>query len=272
MQYILASFLGIFLVVGTAWAAVESPVVATVGDKVITLDEFNKRYDQVTKRAMNPPPKRPFLEDLVRYELGVQEAQKRQLQNDPIIAERIREQLYTGLIEKDLGEKIAAIKIDEDEMRNYYKSNPEVKTAHILIEIKAGATAEERAVAKKRAEEINSEVHTSKRSFADLAKLYSDDLVTKNTGGETGYQTRLSVMPSYYETAIHLKPGQISNVVETPFGFHIIKLLDVHSYSAANKKVLRETVFEKKKVDLFNAYFAKLKKNYKISVNDDALK
>lgn len=260
------------LMATSALAATESPVVATVGAKVITLDEFNKRYDQVAKHTLNPPPKKPFLEDLIRYEVGIQEAEKRNLQNDPLIAERLREQMYTGLVEKDLADKITAIKVNDDEMKSYYEKNPEVKTSHILIEVKNGATPEERAIAKKRAEEINSEVHKSKRPFEDLVKLYSDDIATKNTGGDVGYQTRISVMPSYYEAALRLKTGEISGVVETPFGFHIIKSLGEHSYAASNKKLIRNAVFEKKKLVVFNDYFDKLKKHYKISVNQDVIK
>jgi parvulin-like peptidyl-prolyl isomerase len=271
MQHLIKAF-GISLLLATSAMAAESPVVAVVGDHTITLDEFNKRYDQVSKRAINPPPKKLFLEDLIRYEVGIQEAQKRQLEKDPLIAERLREQLYTGLVEKDLADKIAAIVVNNDEMKSYYKNNPELKTAHILIEVKPNATVDERAIAKKRAEEINTEVHKSKRPFNELVKLYSDDLVTKDAGGEVGYQNRLSVMPGYYDVALKLKPGQISNVAETPFGFHIIKLLDVHTYAHANKKMLHNAVFEKKKAALFNDYFDRLKRHYKISVNQDVIK
>jgi parvulin-like peptidyl-prolyl isomerase len=253
--------------------AAESPVVATVGSKTITLEEFNKRYDEVKKRALNPPPKKDFLEDLVRYEIGIQEAEKRDLAHDPLIAERLREQLYTGLVEKDLAPKISAINVSEGEMKDFYKNNPEVRTAHIEIQVKTNATPAERVIAKKRAEEILADVRkAAKRPFPELVKLYSDDLATKDHGGDTGYQTRLTVFPSYYEASIKLKTNQISDVVETPFSFHIIKLLGVHSFADANKRQIRSAVFEKKKIAIFNEYFDKLKKHYKISVNEDTIR
>src|ERR1700722_2936479 len=132
----LLSAFGLTLLVSSGVLAAESPVVAVVGDRTITLDEINKRHDQVAKRALNPPPKKPFLEDLIRYEVGIQEAEKRKLQNDPLVAERIREQMYTGLVEKDLSDKISAIKVGDDEIKSYYAKNPEIKTSHILIEVK----------------------------------------------------------------------------------------------------------------------------------------
>jgi parvulin-like peptidyl-prolyl isomerase len=259
-------------------AQAQHSVVATVGNKSITLEEFNRRYEDVRKKAANPPTKKIFLDDLIRYEMGVQEAEKRNMAKDPIVAERIRQQLYAGLIEKDLKDKLENIQVSEEEMKQYYSANPEVRTSHILVEIKPGATEAERAAAHKRAEEINADVKKSKRSFEELVKLYTDDLATKNNGGDVGYQARLSLVPgfslatSYYDTAIRLKNGEISNIVETPYGFHIIKKTGQHAYGEANKRLIRGAVFEKKKIALFNEYFEKLKGKYKISVNSDIVK
>ena len=252
-------------------AAADSPVVATVGSKQITLEDFNRRYDKVKEKAVNPPPKKVFLEDLIRYEVGLQEAQKRGLEKDPVIAERMREELYKGLIEKDLSEKINAITVSADEMKDYYKTNPELKTSHILIEVKPGANAQERAAAKKRAEDIYAEVKKSKQPFEKLVSLYTDDLATKKLGGDVGFQSRLTVVPSYYDAAIKLKVGAFSDVVETPYGFHIIKLTGKHLYTEADKRQLTGAVFERKRLVIFNDYFDKAKKRYKITVDAEAL-
>jgi parvulin-like peptidyl-prolyl isomerase len=247
-------------------------VVATVGTKSITLDEFNKRYEEVKKQAANPPPKKLFLEDLVRYELGLQEAQKRNLEKDPVIADRMRQELYKGLIEKDLGEKVSAIKVSESEMRDYYKNNPEIRTSHILIEIKQGATPAERAAARKRAEEIYAEVKKSKRPFEELVALYTDDISTKKNGGDVGFQSRVSLVSSYYDSALKLKVGEISGIVETTYGFHIIKLTAKRSFEEARKSQIRAAIFEQKRLELFNDYFDGIKRRYKVTVNSDNLK
>src|SRR4051794_39184055 len=94
----------LFLVSHPALAA--DDIVAKVGNKQISTSEFNARYEDVLKQAINPPSKEVFLEDLIRYEIGVQEAEKRNLQNDPIVKERIRQEMYKGLVEKELGDKI----------------------------------------------------------------------------------------------------------------------------------------------------------------------
>ncbi len=264
-----ALFTGIFA--ATALAAVD-PVVVTINNRAIHLDEFTKRYDDA-KKLLNPPSnKKAFLEDLVRYEVGVQEAEHKNIAKDPIIAERIRQQLYVGLIEKELSSKINDIKISDSEMREYYKSSPEIKSSHILIEIKPNATEAERATAKKRAEEILSEVKSSKRPFEELVNLYTDDLSTKKRGGDIGYQTRISIVAPYYDAVSKMKVGDISGLIESKYGFHIAKLTGKHSFEESDKGQIKAALFERKRLALFNDYFDKLKKKYKITTNSDIVK
>ncbi|MBK9324682.1 MAG: peptidylprolyl isomerase [Bdellovibrionaceae bacterium] len=255
-----------------AFAQKGSEVVATVGKKVISLDDFNKKYSEIKSQTMNPPPKNLFLEDLVRYEVGLQEAQKRGLEKDPIVIERFQQELYKALLEKDLGQKVQKIQVSEAEMRAWYKNNPEVRTSHILIEFKTTATPEQIAEAKKRAGEIFEEVKKSKRPFEELVKLYSDDPLSKSAGGDVGWQSRMTLVPSYYDAALNGKVGEIKGLIETPFGFHVIKITGRRSYDDANKRQIRASVFDEKRRQAFNDYFDKLKKQYPIKVNPSAVK
>ncbi len=248
-------------------AAGSDVVVAQVGSHKITLAEFNQKYDEVKTQTINPPAKNVFLEDLIRFEVGVQEAEKMKLQDDPIVKERIKQEIYKVLIEKEIGAKVQAIKVDESDMKEYYKKNPEVRTSHILIEFKPDATQEQKNIAKKRAEEIYGEVKKSKRPFEELVKLYSDDPLSKQSGGDVGWQSRVTLVPIYYETAYKMQVGEIRGLIETQFGFHIIKLTGKRSYENANKRQLRAAVFDDKRRLLFNEYFDKLKKTYNITIN-----
>lgn len=254
-----------------AQQAKEVPLVAVVGNKTITLAEFNKRYADVKAQAINAPTKEQFLEDLVRYEVGLQEAEKRKMQNDPIVQERLQQEMYKALVEKDLGASVQKIHVTEKDMTSYYEKNPEIRTSHILIEVKAGSNAEQKQVAKKRAQEIFEEVKKSKRSFEELVKLYSDDPAAKQTGGDIGWQTRLTLVPAYYETALRMKMGDVAGLIETPFGFHIIKLTGKKAYASADKRAVRTAAFDEKRREIFNDYFEKMKKNYKIQLNKKAI-
>jgi len=242
-------------------------VVATVGTKKITLDDFNKKYDQVRSRAINPPTKEQFLEELVRYELGLQEAEKRGLEKDPMVVDRMRQELYKALLEKELGSKADKITISDKEMAEHYKKNPEIRISYILIEVKPGATAEQRAEAKKRANEIYDEVKKSKRPFEELVKLYSDDPYNKQTGGDAGWQGRVTLTPTVYEALLPMKIGDIKGLIEVPFGFQILKVTGRRAYENASKSAIRTAVFNEKRLALFNDFFEKIKKGYSIKTN-----
>ncbi|RYZ92062.1 MAG: hypothetical protein EOP06_05390 [Proteobacteria bacterium] len=264
-------FAALFLASPLALAQ-KGEVVATVGRKTITMEEFNKKYNDVKSQTMNPPSRSVFLEDLVRYEVGLQEAQKRNLDKDPQVMERIQQEIYKGLLEKDLGQKVQKIQVSDAEMKAWYKNNPEIRTSHILVEFKPGATSEQVAEAKKRAGEIYEEVKKSKRTFEELVKLYSDDPLSKQAGGDVGWQSRVTLVPNYYEAALSAKVGEVKGLIETPFGFHVIKVTGRHSFEDANKRQVRAAVFDEKRKQAFNEYFERLKKQYPIKVNTALVK
>lgn len=243
-------------------------IVAVIGGRTITLEDFNRRFNEIKNQTINPPTKSQFLEDLIRYEVGLQEAEKRKIQADPVVQEKIRQEIYKALLEKDLGDRVQKIVVTESEMAAYHKKNPELRTSHILFEVRPGATAEQRAEARKRADELYSkEIRGSKRPFEELVKLYSDDPLSKQTGGDIGWGNRIAWVPNYYEAALRLNVGEVSGVIETQFGFHVLKLTGKRSYDNANKRAIRAAVFDEKRRDIFNDYFDKLKKGYKIQTN-----
>ena len=258
--------------VSGAFAAEPNEVVAVVGNKQITVKELNDKYEEVLKQTLNPPTKDVFIEDLVRYEMGVQEATKRDIQNDPIVKERIRQEIYKGLIEKELGKKVSEIKVTEKEMQAYYQKNPEIRTSHILIEFRPDATDDQKKAAKERAQEIYEEVRKSKRPFEELVGLYTDDVLSKRTGGDVGWQSSVTLVPAYYQSALAMKVGEVKGLIETQYGFHIIKVTGRHGYNDANKRQIRAAVFDEKRKELFDDYFSKLKKQYPTKVNKNLIK
>ncbi len=250
----------------------KAQVLAKVGKKEITVKDFNHKYDEIKKHTINPPPPDVFLEDLIRYQMGVQEAENKGLRNDPLVIERFNQELYKVLVEKAIGSKVNAIKVNETEMKKFYSKNPEFDVSHILIEFKPGASEQEKGIAKKRAEEIYHEVKSSKRSFAELVKLYTDDSTSKERGGNIGLQSKVTLTPPIYNTLLTMKPGEIKGLVETNYGFHILKLNTRGSYQNANKMQIRAAVFDEKRSEIFNDYFAHLKKNYSIEINSQLVK
>jgi len=249
----------------------QAQVLAIVGKKKITLEEFEKRY-QETESAFNQPTPQVFLEDLIRFEMGVQQAEKEGLKNHPLVHRKMRQEMYKLLLERKLSDEISKIKVTEKDLRQEYKKSPELRTSHILVEIPDGATKEQEQAARKRALKILKKVKQSDRPFAQLAKNFSDDSLSKNSGGDLGSQSRASAVPAYYNAALKLDEGAVSDLVRTRYGYHIIKLTGRNTFKQANHRQLRALVFERKRKEIFDKYFEKLKDNYKIRVNKKALR
>lgn len=124
------------------------------------------------------------------------------------------------------------IEKNKEKIALYYNENlpkfvrePEVKASHILIKVAPNATPDERTKAKKKAEEVLEQIKKGE-DFAKAAKEYSDDPGTKNEGGDLGFFPAGKMVPQFSQAAFALKPGEISGIVESPFGFHIIKVID----------------------------------------------
>ena len=123
------------------------------------------------------------------------------------------------------------VKFTEEDLQNYYKENaarygvPEERRAsHILIKADRNAPADERAKAKAKAEEILAQVRKAPGEFAALAKKNSQDEGSAVNGGDLDFFGRGAMVKEFDAAVYAMKPGEISNLVETDFGYHIIQL------------------------------------------------
>jgi peptidyl-prolyl cis-trans isomerase D len=139
------------------------------------------------------------------------------------------------------------VQVSAKEIEDYYRNNKEkfsqpkrVKVRHILIKADA-KDAEASAKAKEKAESIQKEAAQGK-DFAQLAKKYSEDPGTKDQGGEIGYITKGMVVPEFEAAAFSLKPGEVSQVIQTPYGFHILKVDDVQEASTQPLEKVKDQV------------------------------
>ena len=98
----------------------------------------------------------------------------------------------------------------------------EVKVRHILIKVDPKADAKTDAAAKQKAEDLLKQIKGG-ADFAALAKANSDDPGSKDAGGELGMIQRGVTVPAFESAAFSLQPGQISDVIKTQFGYHILQ-------------------------------------------------
>lgn len=128
----------------------------------------------------------------------------------------------------------AGVSINEDDLRKYYEENQsrysvaeERRASHILIKAEKSASADERAKAKAKAEALLVQARKNPAAFGDLAKANSQDEGSASRGGDVDYFGRGAMVKPFEDAAFALKQGEISNVVETDFGYHIINLTGV---------------------------------------------
>ncbi len=144
---------------------------------------------------------------------------------------RIPEKIKVAYIRLDPKEFEKDVSISPEEVKEYYEYNldsfiePEkVKARHILFRLKRGASKEEEEAVRKKAEAVLKEAKEGK-DFAQLAKKYSEG-PTKDKGGDLGWFSRGQMVKAFEEAAFGLEKGQISDLVKTEFGYHIIKVED----------------------------------------------
>jgi peptidyl-prolyl cis-trans isomerase D len=136
--------------------------------------------------------------------------------------------------------KIRYLLIDRDQLRSrttvtpqdiesYYNSNvqqfqtPEqVRASHVLLKTEG----KDEAAVRKQAEDVLKQAKAPGADFAALAKKYSEDEGSKATGGDLDYFPKGRMVPEFEQAAFAMQPGQISDLVKSQFGFHIIKVVD----------------------------------------------
>lgn len=126
------------------------------------------------------------------------------------------------------------IVVPEAELKTYYEQNAarladleERRASHILINADKGASAAERDAARAKAQALLAEVQKSPNQFAELARKNSQDTGSATKGGDLDFFGRGAMVKAFEEAAFALKKGETSGVVETEFGFHIIRLTDI---------------------------------------------
>ena len=140
---------------------------------------------------------------------------------------------YVTLSPDTLG---AQIDVDPAEVRKQYDANvrqygkpEEREAAHILIAVKPDASAEQKADAKKKAEEIAAEAKKNPAQFGEMAKKFSQDPGSAQQGGDLGFFARDGSMVKPFEDAVFsMKEGEIAGPIQTDFGWHVIKLVAVN--------------------------------------------
>jgi peptidyl-prolyl cis-trans isomerase D len=177
----------------------------------------------------------------------------------------------------DLDAVKKGIAVNEDDLKTYYKENiakfaqPEQRRAsHILVAVAPNASAADKAKAKAKAQELLAQVRKNPDSFAEVAKKNSDDKGSAVNGGDLDWQTRGAFVKPVEDAMFALKKGEIGDVVESEFGFHVIKLTDVREAKQKSYEEMRPELEAQMKQQQAQRKFAEAADTFSNSVYEQA--
>jgi peptidyl-prolyl cis-trans isomerase C len=255
-----------------AWAGQPEAgrVVARVNAVNITYADLKLRVEMLEqdRGPVSPTRYKEILRALVREEILAQAAVTDGLEKEPPLQQRIEVAKRQVLIEELLRRRVAArSQVAEGEMKKVYEDNKEafsaegVTVSHILVKTEAEAEA------------VKKELEEGK-SFAEVAKVKSQDAGSAENGGDLGVVSRGQTEPEFEEAAFALKNGEVSGIVKTQYGYHILKggthSKTVQSYDEVKPR-LAEMLGKQKQRDALMGIMADLEQQSKVELFEERL-
>jgi peptidyl-prolyl cis-trans isomerase C len=233
---------------------------AKVRGVTVTPQEVTDRIAQIKQQF---PNEAEFLKELTKRHTTMAQLQE----------EQQRDLLHAKTIEAEVAPRLA---VTEQELDAFYKSNPDqfkeqeaVRASHILFGVAKDAAPAAKEAARTEAEGVLKRAKAGE-DFAALAKQYSKDPGSAAVGGDLNFFPKGQMVPAFDAAAFALKTGEISNLIETEFGFHIIKLTDKRAGRivplADVKPRLEEFLKQRKQQELVQQYLLSLKAKYRVEV------
>jgi peptidyl-prolyl cis-trans isomerase C len=260
-----------------AQPASDDPIVIAAGELSIRKSEFEsalKTLPQEYQQFAMGPGKKQFAEDFLRMKMLAAEGMKAGLDKDPEVVRQLALMRENLVANAQLAKVERDIKIADEDLKKVYdaKKNEyeQVSARHILIAFKGSPAAqpgkpeltEEQAKAK--AESLHKQL-VAGANFEELAKKESDDVGSGAEGGNLGEFNRGQMVPEFEKAAFEAKPGEITPVVRTQFGYHIIKV-DKHDHTPFEQ--VKSFLERNERQARVQAAMDAMKNNVKITFNE----
>jgi len=283
-----ALLLGPLLFAASAFAqdpAVDpATVLASTANIKVTYEDLQAELARIPEKErfeflMNRNRLATMVENILINKTLASEARARKLDSTPSIQAEMRNQVDKVLAKyrgQDVQKNAPKINLEPKARELYLTQQEALNTPaqyeiwHVLVDLKGRTRAEAQArIAEVRDRLIKGE------SQEDLVRTYSDDISKRNNKGNLGYLKLSSFDPAFAEAAKKLKVGEISGIVETQFGFHVMKLLGIVperkvSFEEAKPYLMREAeyIYEQ---SVWEAHIMKIREDSTLKVNTDAL-
>lgn len=258
----------------TEKAKKEGTTLAEVNGTVITTEDFKLEIDRLPPylkpMVQSGEGKKELLDSMIIREIILEQAMKDGIDKDKEVAERMEDLRKRLIVETYLKKKVetdakisdADLKKFYDENKDKFKAGEQVKASHILVK------------SEKEAQDILVQLKGGAQ-FDELAKKFSTDS-TASKGGDLGWFSKGAMVPEFDKVAFSLKEGEVSGIVKTQFGFHLIKLTGKRPAGIAPFEEVREQIkanlLPTKQQEIFAKMKDELKKNAKVSIKEDVLK
>ena len=166
------------------------------------------------------------------------------------------EQVKAEFVVFSLSSILPSINVTEDEVKAFYKANADKyqnqqqrEASHILIAVSKNAPPVDKSKAKAKAEDILSQIKKNPKQFEELATKYSQDPESAKKGGELGAFGRGMMVKPFDDAVFSMKVNEVSGIVESDFGYHIIKLTKIigegGSFDAMKPQLKAELIYQK---------------------------
>jgi len=194
-------------------------------------DEINRRMRTMISRAGGQERLEQFLNrSLIQY--------KDEIRPD------IREQLVANKMQGTISEKVS---VSPDEVKKYFERIPKDSLPSFNTEVEVGAVVLYPKLTKKEKEAYRDRVEALRlrikggEDFGTLSRLYSQDLGSATEGGDLGFMDRTMLVKEFAANAFKIKPGEMSQVFETEYGFHVLKVMERRGEQVRAQHILIKT-------------------------------
>ena len=230
----------------------------TVAERVKYLSEVQREINQSQIESEQ------FLSQVVPEEADIN-AYYEKHKTDFHLPERVRvEYLVLSLNAVAKNETVSneAVNAYFAEHQDEFGQPEERKASHILISVPADASDDEKQTAREKAESILEQVRQNPEQFAEIAKEHSDDPGSATRGGDLGFFGRGVMVKSFEDKIFSMQLDEISDIVETDFGLHVIKLTDVKEEKRPNLEDVREQIENKLKLQMVGSVFGEIAEDF----------
>jgi parvulin-like peptidyl-prolyl isomerase len=203
---------------------------------IVTDAELSTEYDKLIKSY---PSEADFEKDLADRKID------RPFLDEQMKSQILRDKIYAKVTENIVISDTETLKYYEDNKETLFKVPDQVKVSHILIQfnIPAGETVTDaiKAEAKKKIDDVANQLKNG-ADFAELAIKYSEDTASAPNGGDIGFVSAGQTVPEFETAAFALEVGKVSDIVETTYGYHILKVTEKKSAYVQTYDEVKDTV------------------------------